>query len=401
MKKLLFLFLLAGCGGSNPTAEAPNKPHVETAEEKRLREYHALLDAEPQFPWAVDQTKAFKVGSECGQGPYRVEGKTSGATIAEKVEVYICASHRLSGRERFAMNTDHSVSDDQHFGYSEPENQRCSATATELTHSGDTTTTSSSTSTTAAPKSTGTHGVTAQAAPEKLSDANIVIAATDECPKGTSKLTVTSSTFSSGNEYGAFHVDVWFPEPNDLRDATFVLRQYHSDPATTRAQWKKIEDDRRAWYERLEAFQKSHDDMFVHDDTSASAGPPPAARVETQPPKPSVHAAWVPGYHHHDGSAWVWIAGFWRVPDEDVKQELTTVAPTAPPPVRDESAARVAVASHDVVWTNGHWQWDGARWVWVDGAWRLPPERGVTWQAPAWRPRGATFIFVPGGWARR
>jgi hypothetical protein len=90
------------------------------------------------------------------------------------------------------------------------------------------------------------------------------------------------------------------------------------------------------------------------------------------------------------------------VPDEDVKANLTTVAPTAPPPVRDETAERArVVASRDLVWTEGHWQWDGARWVWVEGAWRLPPERGVVWQAPVWQPRGATFVFVPGGWGRR
>ena len=35
------------CGGSNPTAETP-KPHEETAEEKRSREYKALRDAEPK-----------------------------------------------------------------------------------------------------------------------------------------------------------------------------------------------------------------------------------------------------------------------------------------------------------------------------------------------------------------
>jgi hypothetical protein len=401
VKKLLVLLLVVACGGAKPVAETPKAQREESAEEKRSREYHALIDAETKFPWVVEQTKAFKVASECGQGPYRVEGKIlGGSAVAEKVEVYICASHRLSGRERFVMSSDRN-DDGQHFGYSQPENERCSASATELTHAGDAGATSSTSAATSTPKSTGVHGVTAQAAPEKLSDASFVIAATDECPKGTSKLTVTESTSRSGALYGPFHVDVWFPEPNDLRDATFVLRQYRSDPAITRAQWDKLEADHDDWYRRLDAFQKSHDDMFVHEDTHAAAVPPPPARVETQPPKPSVHATWVPGYHHHDGAAWVWIAGFWRVPDEDVKQELTTVAPTAPPPVRDESAARVAVVAHDVVWTDGHWQWDGARWVWVDGAWRLPPDRGVAWQAPAWRPRGATFVFVPGGWARR
>jgi len=400
VKKHFALFFLVACGGAKPEAEAP-KPQKESAEEKREREYRALREAEPKYPWVVDQTKTFQVARDCAQGPYRIDGKTIGTTIGERVVVYICSPHLLSGRERFAMNDERGTAADQHFGYSKPDNERCSASATELTHVAGAGTTSSSTS--AAPAATGSHGVTAQAAPEKLADSNVVIAATDECPKGTSKLTVIESSYMSGTERGrAFHVDIWFPEPNDLRDATFVLRQYKNDAAVTREQWRKIGDDHNAWYARLDAFVKSHDDMFLHTSASAAnAGPPPPSRTETQPPKPSVHAAWVPGYHHHDGTTWVWIAGFWRVPDEDVKQELTTVAPTAPPPVRDESSVRVAVASHDVVWTDGHWQWDGARWIWVDGAWRLPPERGVMWQAPTWRPRGGTFIFVPGGWARR
>jgi len=352
----------------------------------------------------VDDAKTFKVASDCAQGPYRIDGKTIGGTVGEKVEVYICSARMLSGRERFVMNDEKGPSSDgAHFGYSKPENERCSATVTEMTHAGSATSSSStSTSTSASPTSSTAHGVTAQAAPEKLSEASVVIAAGEDCPKGTSRLGVTGSSFVNGSGGRAFHVDIWFPEPNDLRDATFVLKHLKSDPAITREQWREIETKHDAWYARVADFVKSHDDMFVHTaSTGAAAGPPPPARAETQPPKPSVHAAWVPGYHHHDGTNWVWIAGFWRVPDEDVKQELTTVAPSAPPPVRDESAARVAVVTRDAVWADGHCQWDGARWVWVDGGWRLPPERGVTWQAPVWRPRGATFIFVPGGWARR
>jgi hypothetical protein len=400
VKNLLFILLLAACGGSSTPAPAtPNKPHEETAEQKRSREYRALLAEEPKFPYVVERTKTFQVAHDCAQGPYRIDGTTLQVPNGKSV-VYICAAHLLSGRERFVMNDERNPSSEgQHFGYSKPGNERCSATATEITQAGDAGATSSSTTST--PTSTGSHGVTALATSEKLADSDVVITAEGECPKGTSRLTVIESSTMSMTARG-FHVDIWFPEPNDLRGATFVLQQLRPDPAITREQWTKIEADRHAWWTRLDAFRKAHDDMFVHtSNTGQAATPPPPPRVETQPPKPSVHAEWVPGYHHHDGTTWVWIAGFWRVPDEDVKKELTTVAPTAPPPVRDESAARITVIAHDVVWTDGHWQWDGAGWVWVGGAWRLPPEQGVTWQAPTWRPRGATFVFVPGGWARR
>jgi hypothetical protein len=401
--KFAFFFLLA-CGGSAPAPETP-KPHEETAAEKRSRELDAILKDEPKVPFHVENTKTLRASRECGQGPFRVDGKTLGTNYGEQIEVYACASHSLSGRSRLVME-EKAESSTQSFGWSKEGNDRCRASATELAHVSDAGATSTSTSTsTSSATSSKPSGITTPA--EKLDDSTVVIADTDECPKGTTKVHVFGEGFTSSSgpyrKAGTpFRVEIWSDEPLDLKDVTFVLRQRRVDASMTYAAWTELDKKRDAWYARLTAFEKSHDDMFVHDDGGAAPSPPPPARAETQSPKPSVHAAWIPGYFHRDGATWIWVAGFWRVPDEDVQKELTTVAPSAPPPVRDESATRATVvASHDLVWTEGHWQWDGARWVWVTGAWRLPPERGVTWQAPAWRPRGATFIFVPGGWGRR
>ena len=117
-----------------------------------------------------------------------------------------------------------------------------------------------------------------------------------------------------------------------------------------------------------------------------------------------MHAEWVPGYYHHAGETWAWIPGWWRVPDADVQAKLTVVAPAAPPPPREEAREQAQVGERptpDAVWATGHWQWDGARWVWVTGAWRLPPQPGSQWRAPSWRPEARGFVFVPGGWSIR
>ncbi len=400
--KLVLVFVLA-CGGSaTPAAETP-KPHEETAAEKKDHAWDKLLAEEPKVPYEVASTKGLHAARECGQGPYRIDGKMLGAPYGEEVRVIVCGTHAIAGQSRFTIEG--KSQEPQKFGWSDSGNDKCRANATELARAGDAGASTHTTSASAKTTSSKSTGITAE--PEKLEDSDVVIADSDDCPKGTHLIHAFGETFSAIGPYpskqaGApFRVEIWSAEPNDLKDVTFVLRQRRVEAKMTPEKWTELLNARDAWYARLTAFEKAND-MFVHEDAGASIGPPPAARTETQSPKPSVHASWIPGYYHHDGSSWVWVAGFWRVPDEDVKANLTTVAPTAPPPVRDESQERArVVASHDLVWTEGHWQWDGARWVWVEGAWRLPPEQGAVWQAPAWRPRGATFVFVPGGWGRR
>jgi hypothetical protein len=398
---LAFLFLLA-CGASAPTPEAP-KPHEDTAAEKRSKELDALLKDEPKIPFNLQGTRTMKSARECGQGPYRVDGTMLGTQFGEQIEVYACTKHELAGRSRLVLK-DASGSQSQSFGSSSGGSDRCRASATEIARVGDAGAGSSTTNARALPASSSAKtGVTTPA--EKLDDDVVPIADAEQCLAGTFKVSVFNESFttSSGSVYASgtpFRVEIWSAEPIDLKDVTFVLRQRRVDASMTREAWAELQKKRDVWYARLDTFEKSHDDMFIRDD--GGAPPPPPARAETQPPKPSVHASWIPGYYHRDAASWIWVVGFWRVPDEDVKQELTTVAPSAPPPIRDDTAARAIIAApRDLVWTEGHWQWDGARWVWVEGAWRLPPEHGATWQPPIWRPRGATFVFVPGGWARR
>lgn len=128
-------------------------------------------------------------------------------------------------------------------------------------------------------------------------------------------------------------------------------------------------------------------------------GPPPSPRDEMIPPKPSLNATWVPGYWKWSGFSWVWLFGFWRVPESDLQEEKTVVAPADPPPPKEEEPSFRPIEG--AVWSAGYWHWDGHVWVWVPGRWMLAPQQGQTWVPASWRrtPRG--IILVPGHWRRR
>jgi hypothetical protein len=154
------------------------------------------------------------------------------------------------------------------------------------------------------------------------------------------------------------------------------------------------------------------------DDANANLGsttntPPPPALAETQPPRPSVNATWVPGHWVYVQNAWsFWSAGFWRVDDEDRAQGRTVTAPSAPPPPRAEPQATEKPPAPTAVWTSGYWAWN-AGWQWVAGAWRVPPAQAagqgtgqgtMTWRPATWRVDvkvTGTFRLDPGGWFPR
>ncbi|MFT3838152.1 MAG: hypothetical protein QM723_14315 [Myxococcaceae bacterium] len=133
--------------------------------------------------------------------------------------------------------------------------------------------------------------------------------------------------------------------------------------------------------------------------TNGSSVPPPIARAEEQPPKPSEHAEWVPGSWVWDGWEYQWTGGGWRVPDSDIAAKLTVQAPAPPPEPRVE----VSVAPRPVlgaVWVAGAWYWSGAGWVWIPGTWRMPPTPGLRWRPPVWVVGSRGVQLDPGRWVR-
>jgi hypothetical protein len=252
-------------------------------------------------------------------------------------------------------------------------------------------------------------------------------------------------------------IRVWFVEPNDVEDAYFVLDQYIETPSVSDEEWiahlkeerLEREEDQRERDEEWRAEQAEREredaerqarcaadhadeecwgpggyDGYVarlaaeQEEAERQArevaanpvepppppppeprepeGPPPASLDDPQPPRPSVHAEWVPGYWHWGGFAWGWIAGWWRAPEEDVAAGLTVRAPEAPPaPLEEIRPASPAAAA---VWIAGTWQWDGTAWVWVKGNWQIPPQVEATWRPAEWRIEASGAVLLPGGW---
>lgn len=128
----------------------------------------------------------------------------------------------------------------------------------------------------------------------------------------------------------------------------------------------------------------------------AADRPPPAPQAETQPPKPSDHAEWISGSWQWSGFDWVWLAGGWRVPDQDRAQKLTATAPSPPPASRVDTRPPQPIAS--AVWADGYWHFSGGQWIWVPGHWAVPPRAGATWRPSTWIRDGVQLRLDPGGW---
>jgi hypothetical protein len=270
--------------------------------------------------------------------------------------------------------------------------------------------------------------------------------------RGVGELDVVRRTWGTvGDDYRAelragarILVQIWSEAPNDLEGVTFVVHHYDLRPSTSDEEWiAHLEEERRnrerefaeqqAEAERRSAEWRAHCDAH-HEDTecwgpggyegavarqrAAERRPPaaqwtpppetspPPARVEPgvpppphedpRPPKQSEHATWVPGYWHWAEVRWVWVGGFWRVPESDIQAGLTARAPTAPPAPQAETPPPAPAAG--MVWAAGYWMWDGAEWVWVSGAWRVAQQGTTRWEPPRWEVRvGGGFVLTPGG----
>ncbi len=125
-------------------------------------------------------------------------------------------------------------------------------------------------------------------------------------------------------------------------------------------------------------------------------GKPPPPPAETPPPKPSDNAVWVSGsYTWH--TSWVWSPGTWKVPKKDVDEGKTAKAPSAAPASKKEVPPPAPAPG--MVWTEGYWFFAVEGWIWVGGAWRMPPTPGAKWKVSTYVSIGGGWVLVPGGWS--
>lgn len=385
MMRWLAIVAVCGCGASKHDAE-------------RAR----LQREEPVPPYDVRSIRGYTAPTDCGQGPYRIDATALGAHFGESIEVMLCAPRHLQGDYQVTSGGD--TDPPKHFG-SQNDSERCRPTAQEAARpAGD-----AAGGGVAGGGEPGGGGGVASGGVASAPRLALVPAAGEygeTCPDGTRETSVVVYNMEGGSDGvplveagSALYVDVWSSEPLDLDGATFIVIQRGVHADMTLETWQAYLTAKSQWREKWNAFiagEVSAGRSRYIDRTAHAPDAPPPPRAEIKPPQPSAHAEWIPGFWQREGT-WVWSAGFWRVPDVDIAAEQTVDAPVAPPPPRTE--APPAAGSATLVWTPGYWAWDGRAYIWIEGAWRIPPSAGARWVAPTWTPRRGRIVLVPGGWS--
>ncbi len=74
----------------------------------------------------------------------------------------------------------------------------------------------------------------------------------------------------------------------------------------------------------------------------------------------------------------------------------TVVVRTAPPAAKAE--VKPARPGAKAAWVDGHWQWNGKRYVWKTGHWVKNPKG--TWVPGHWKKNRGGHVWVKGHWKR-
>jgi hypothetical protein len=368
------------------------------------------LDAKPKSPEQPMRMTQFQPPQQCGQGPYRITVDTLSSPFSESVDVVICAPKAFKGTVSYRPPG--SKSEERGFGRDQDtHHEKCRVDATVVTPTG--TPDTQNTAGKAGPRGKGAPGAKPSEKTVSVELHGVVVDTGTQCPSNMSRIWVMNHGYTIGDEPRTVHaplepgpyvIEIWSALPNDLAGASILVKQ-RGVPADYKLEdWIAYSRAWNDWYRRgdeMLAASRAQGHQWKTVEEPAATRPPPPARAETPPPKPSPNAAWIPGYWQFtDG--WVWSAGFWRVPQQDIEQEKTVEAPTPPPAPRTEAPPDVAYhTARKAVWTPGHWMWNGAGYVWIAGAWRIPEAVEMRWVAPTWRPtRRGTSIYIPGGFVR-
>lgn len=401
---------LVACGGSGSHASKPEQPPAEPEKPDPYWEWHK---ARPKSPAEPVRTSKFTPPQQCGQGPYAFAVDTLASQFEEGVEVTLCTPNGFKGS--FSYQPPAREKTERGFGEDSKHQEKCRVDATVVAARGSGGA-ADATPTNAKVKGKGTGKAAKPAAPTSVVLSGELVTTNERCPDNTQSISMVSSSYYTYDQAppdhapplpkGAFKFELWSELPNDLSGVTILVRQRGTPAGYTVERWREYRKATDAWYAQREAklaesIANGHQWRTV--EPIAPTKQPPPARTETPPPRPSAHAAWIPGYWH-DADGWVWSAGFWRVPQEDIEQEKTVEAPAPPPAPKVDTAPQPDVAYYTArraVWTPGYWMWNGAGYIWITGSWRIPEATGMTWVAPTWRPtRRGTSIYVPGGFVR-
>jgi hypothetical protein len=389
---LALALTLAACHHSTPPPEHPTEKSTADADP----------DPEPQIPFDAPKRTVFRVGEGCGQGPYRIEAEALSARYGEQLTVYWCSPHKIRAyyQGKTVRPDGFTETSEGNFGATGG-NAACKAERAVEVH-GDAATKSGSGSGSGGGKPPGD-----AAKPTETATAPRRLDTIADMPTNCYPSEMFGESWASPNNWALepktrFVIDVWSNELEDFDGAVFVIDRQAVAAEITEERWQALFKARQAWADRYWAKQDASPHVADNKTkTSTRPPPPPAPRAETQPPRPSTNARWIPGYWHYEDSEFHWVGGLWNVPASDVAKQLTVVAPTAPPTTKHDDRPVEPRPTRVAVWTPGYWSWDGRAYLWVAGAWRIPPAPGQTWQPARWiaAPRGVRF--APGGWRAR
>jgi len=78
--------------------------------------------------------------------------------------------------------------------------------------------------------------------------------------------------------------------------------------------------------------------------------------------------------------------------------EVGVVIGVPPPPPKLEGAPVVPAIGY--VWRPGYWRWEENRYVWIAGAFIVPPQPRAVWVPGHWTPVGGGWVWAAGYWRR-
>ena len=78
-----------------------------------------------------------------------------------------------------------------------------------------------------------------------------------------------------------------------------------------------------------------------------------------------------------------------------VPQPVDVYVTEAPPRLPQETLPPAPAPGY--VWVPGYWAWLG-NWVWVRGAWVIPPHPHASYVAGHWDHRGHGYVWISGHW---
>ena len=88
------------------------------------------------------------------------------------------------------------------------------------------------------------------------------------------------------------------------------------------------------------------------------------------------------------------LAGCAANPDRHARTAMS--APYPPPPRRAEIPPPAPTT--DTLWRAGHWDWDGAKYVWARGAYIQRPSPTANWMPGYWEERSGGWVWTGGHW---